>query len=542
MRVQIQTDSLLSTLGAPSGQGTGAKSAGLDFPSFFRAATAQDALTSTALSAEHLLASPLADSTGPEQSAPNTGLFNLAAKGQSPLTLGEAPPGATNLGTIMEKTLTPVEGGLEVVQSELDSPVAPMVPAANLALTTVPEAGAMVLSDVHPQTGTPSDTGEKTADALMAPPIVAVQTSAKTLDPIANEQTARPEHAIEGADEITPTLPAQDGDVVLAAPDAPQQDAITADLAGVDARDVDPADPDFAPLPTELTPDAPPLSSQPVTPIAAAITGATTAPRAVSRPAPQTDALPQTSRPLDVGQPATQPLTDTEITGDTDVFDRLLQASGAATSRSDPPPKLSDALAPNLGQSADITGAATAPMDTLATGAAPASAPISTASTTTSAASVQTAAPPPLDMSQSNWAETLVASIERPEGTADGDSLTLTLTPERLGTLQIRLEQRDGLTHVHIITATPEAAKIMSEAQHRLADLMTRAGLEMGNQSTSSDLAQNAQQNDTGNGWSQSGAGRSDGPLGYLAEPDPLAATPPPTTAAPLAHAVDLMA
>jgi hypothetical protein len=67
---------------------------------------------------------------------------------------------------------------------------------------------------------------------------------------------------------------------------------------------------------------------------------------------------------------------------------------------------------------------------------------------------------------------------------ANLDTLTITLTPERLGPLNIRLETQDGVTHVHIMTETPEAARAIAEAQPRLAEAMARAGLEMGNQST----------------------------------------------------------
>ena len=75
-----------------------------------------------------------------------------------------------------------------------------------------------------------------------------------------------------------------------------------------------------------------------------------------------------------------------------------------------------------------------------------------------------------------------------------GDTLTLTLTPERLGPMQVRLEMQDGQTHVHFITETPEAARLLTEAQSRLADLMSRAGVDLGSHSAST--GQGSQQND----------------------------------------------
>ena len=105
----------------------------------------------------------------------------------------------------------------------------------------------------------------------------------------------------------------------------------------------------------------------------------------------------------------------------------------------------------------------------------------------TSTAALATAMTPslsqPLDFSAPSWPEQMVQDI-RHSTVGDIDAMTITLTPERLGTLQIRLEMQDGLTHVHIVTETPEAARAIAEAHPRLAEAMARAGLEMGNQST----------------------------------------------------------
>lgn len=124
--------------------------------------------------------------------------------------------------------------------------------------------------------------------------------------------------------------------------------------------------------------------------------------------------------------------------------------------------------------------------------AAPVTAPAQSAQQGSTSAQAQTL--PPLDMSQPNWAEKLVEDVSlQPMGR--GDTLTLTLTPERLGTMQVRLEMQDGQTHVHFITETPEAARLLTEAQTRLADLMSRAGVDLGSQSASTGQ-QGTQQND----------------------------------------------
>ncbi len=100
---------------------------------------------------------------------------------------------------------------------------------------------------------------------------------------------------------------------------------------------------------------------------------------------------------------------------------------------------------------------------------------------------------PALDLSQATWPDKLVEDVSlHPMGR--GDTLTLTLTPERLGTLQVRLEMQDGQTHVHFVAETPEAARLLTDAQPRLADLMSRAGVDLGNQSATT--GEGSQQND----------------------------------------------
>ena len=103
--------------------------------------------------------------------------------------------------------------------------------------------------------------------------------------------------------------------------------------------------------------------------------------------------------------------------------------------------------------------------------------------TQTSGAAPQVQTQAALDMSQANWAERLIEDVSlQPMGR--GETMTLTLTPDRLGTMQVRLEMQDGQTNVHFITDNPETARLLNEAQPRLADLMSRAGVDLGSQST----------------------------------------------------------
>ena len=117
------------------------------------------------------------------------------------------------------------------------------------------------------------------------------------------------------------------------------------------------------------------------------------------------------------------------------------------------------------------------------------------------------AAQSPLPMTSDTWPETLVQTISQ---SVDGEieNLSITMTPERLGTLQIKLEIVDGVANVKIVTETPEAAKMFTDAQAKLGDLMTRAGLEMGSHSATSSGNQNAAGNGQGgNGTTQYGQG-----------------------------------
>lgn len=110
-----------------------------------------------------------------------------------------------------------------------------------------------------------------------------------------------------------------------------------------------------------------------------------------------------------------------------------------------------------------------------------------------------------LAMLDGEWPAGFVQSVGAMVG-ANGETMTLTLTPERLGTLQIRLAVQDGVTNVHIVTDTPEAARLFNEAQGRLGELMARAGIEMGSisSSTSAPATQSAGSNSNNAAFNQS--------------------------------------
>lgn len=67
----------------------------------------------------------------------------------------------------------------------------------------------------------------------------------------------------------------------------------------------------------------------------------------------------------------------------------------------------------------------------------------------------------------------------------DGSVIDITLTPETLGQVEVRLEMRDGLAEVSFRTETRDAARLFAQSEARLAELLNQHGLNLGNQDAS---------------------------------------------------------
>lgn len=107
------------------------------------------------------------------------------------------------------------------------------------------------------------------------------------------------------------------------------------------------------------------------------------------------------------------------------------------------------------------------------------------------------AATPILNTQNVNWIDQMVTEISMFQ--SDGvDQVEMSLTPEHLGKVQIKLEMRDGVASVTIVTETPEAAKLFNDNQSKLSEMMGKAGFELGQH-----------QSETANG--QSGSGQDNG-------------------------------
>lgn len=107
----------------------------------------------------------------------------------------------------------------------------------------------------------------------------------------------------------------------------------------------------------------------------------------------------------------------------------------------------------------------------------------------------------PLDLTAPNWPEAIVQDLA-PHLAPDGDTLTLTLTPERLGTLQVRLAVENGQAQLFILAQTAEAAATLQQAEPRLAQALEQAGLALGHHEARHDgsASENHGQADGGSG------------------------------------------
>ena len=136
----------------------------------------------------------------------------------------------------------------------------------------------------------------------------------------------------------------------------------------------------------------------------------------------------------------------------------------------------------------------------------------------------------PLSLNTPGWTETLVDSI-RHNKDMDSDTLDITLTPHHLGRLHVRLEMRDGVATVGIVTDTADAARILNDNQQKLAEAFAQSGLQLGNHSADLNSGR-------GNGQAQHRIPETPGAID-IAGPD----TPEPLlTARVTATAIDLLA
>ena len=91
----------------------------------------------------------------------------------------------------------------------------------------------------------------------------------------------------------------------------------------------------------------------------------------------------------------------------------------------------------------------------------------------------------PLETETPEWEMSLIERISA-NLKESGARIELALTPETLGKLEVQMELSDGRAEVTFVTETKEAAKLLSQAEGRLADLLARNGFSLGGQDTAS--------------------------------------------------------
>ena len=89
-----------------------------------------------------------------------------------------------------------------------------------------------------------------------------------------------------------------------------------------------------------------------------------------------------------------------------------------------------------------------------------------------------------ISTTEPNWEVEFVDSIVA-QVTGEDAVIDLSLTPDNLGKVEVRVELRDGRADVTFVTETRDAARLFAQAEGRLSDLMQRHGLDLGGQASS---------------------------------------------------------
>lgn len=289
---------------------------------------------------------------------------------------------------------------------------------------------------------------------------------------------------------------------------AQPQAAMTAETVGEIARQLAPRNPgakgpvaaqhtEADPLALETAPDAA-TPTKPETPTPAApaqtqraapalqqsnLTGTTTDPAAQAAPLPaQKSALNKAA----AGQQAPQADPSSQAASPEAreaALAHLTRPEHLDTGRPDWLAKTTVATTPQPANGV-ATVASPQPVDTLSAQAlqhAPAPAPtneVSEAALPQTAASQGAPLTRSLMMNDREWPTQLTSMIKEARDLTQGD-IEISLQPERLGKLTIKMDMRDNAVSVTIVTDNDASARLLNDNQSRLADLMAKAGLDL---------------------------------------------------------------
>jgi hypothetical protein len=156
----------------------------------------------------------------------------------------------------------------------------------------------------------------------------------------------------------------------------------------------------------------------------------------------------------------------------------------------------------------------------LGDGASGSAAPLAAAATSANAAPPQILPSAPLatvPMHQPDWPEGLVSGPISALLDAAGGDMVLDITPEDLGRMTISLSVQGDMATVRILTETPEAARLLLEAERQLANELARFGMSLAGHEASADRHGPGPQ-----AWAGRGAGSAGADLPDAAIPVPL--------------------
>ena len=83
-----------------------------------------------------------------------------------------------------------------------------------------------------------------------------------------------------------------------------------------------------------------------------------------------------------------------------------------------------------------------------------------------------------LNMREADWGRQLIGQIERMVATGS-QRIELSLRPKNLGQIQVSLDLRGDQTHVHIVTETAAAARLLGGAEDRLMQVLDQSGYRL---------------------------------------------------------------
>ncbi len=385
------------------------------------------------------------------------------------------PATAAQLAGLTLTTPATSETPLMLAAGTEAAPVTDIAPHPDTGLVAAPAAepdtrtAAPAAAPVSPQTTLPDSAPAETTTAV-DPTLTTMDTGPATADaPVTDglTQNTPPEGPADPDTDAAPTdsAPEPQPDVVTdsATSDAPAED--TADAASD-------ADAPTEPTPQPQTVTLPPLAAL-IQPLLAPQTGA--ASDAADAPG-QTEVTGSTPRQRGMsGRLST--LTDSQTPtpnrdGVPSFTDRLAAAADKAQDNQ-PTQDTAQGMRPqDAPQSDTLTDAKTQP------GTAQPLPLDSRATTPTPATPQRLPDSAPLDTTQSGWEAALTDRITT-RSTDLGQEIEITLNPENLGHIRIKLDLSEKAATVQIVTDTPQAAQLFQQSEARLADALNRAGLSL---------------------------------------------------------------